>query len=124
MQNKQNHTSRAKLFLPFDSLKGFRDYLKCKERVVVDKKQLSSDACEVLDRKLQQIQKGQMVKIVYYDQQEYVKVEGMVSKFDPEYLRLIQIVDKVINIHDIIEINSEEWRSCNDLAGENGKLFL
>ena len=48
MQNKQNHTSRAKLFLPFDSLKGFRDYLKCKERVVVDKKQLSSDACEVL----------------------------------------------------------------------------
>ena len=52
MQNKQNHTSRAKLFLPFDSLKGFRDYLKCKERVVVDKKQLSSDACEVLDRKL------------------------------------------------------------------------
>ena len=64
-----------KLFLPFDSLKGFRDYLKCKERVVVDKKQLSSDACEVLDRKLQQIQKGQMVKIVYYDQQEYVEVE-------------------------------------------------
>ena len=47
MQNKQNHTSRAKLFLPFDSLKGFRDYLKCKERVVVDKKQLSSDACEI-----------------------------------------------------------------------------
>ena len=48
MQNKQNHTSRAKLFLPFDSLKGFRDYLKCKERVVVDKKQLSSDACEAV----------------------------------------------------------------------------
>ena len=65
MQNEQNHANRAKLFLPFDSLKGFRDYLKCKERVVVDRKQLSSDACEELNRKLQKIQKGQMVKIIY-----------------------------------------------------------
>ena len=55
MQNKQNHTSRAKLFLPFDSLKGFRDYLKCKERVVVDKKQLSSDACEVNYRRFKRV---------------------------------------------------------------------
>lgn len=113
MQNKQNHTSRAKLFLPFDSLKGFRDYLKCKERVVVDKKELSSDACEVLDRKLQQIQKGQMVKIVYYDQQEYVEVEGLVSKFDPEYLHIIQIVDKVIHFRDIIEIQAENLKNIS-----------
>ena len=124
MRNEQKHAARAKIFLPFDTRKGFRDYLKCKERVVVDRKRLSSDACEILNRKLQQVKLGQIVEIIYYDQQEYVKVEGMVSKFDPEYLRLIQIVDKVINIHDIIEINSEEWRSCNDLAGENGKLFL
>ena len=111
MQNEQNHANRAKLFLPFDSLKGFRDYLKCKERVVVDRKQLSSDACEELNRKLQKIQKGQMVKIIYYDQQDYVELEEMVSRFDPEYLHIIQIVDKVIHIRDIIEIDTEDLKN-------------
>ena len=113
MRNEQKHAARAKLFLPFDTLKGFRDYLKCKERVVVDRKRLSSDACEILNRKLQQVKLGQIVEIIYYDQQEYVEVKGLVSKFDPEYLHIIQIVDKVIHFRDIIEIQAENLKNIS-----------
>lgn len=52
-----------------------------------------------------------MVKIIYYDQQDYVELEGMVSRFDPEYLHIIQIVDKVIHIRDIIEIDTEDLKN-------------
>ena len=75
MQNKQNHTSRAKL--------------------------------------LQQIQKPQMFKIEYYEQQEYEELKGLVSKFDPEYLHIIQIVDKVIHFRDIIEIQAENLKNIS-----------
>ena len=54
MQNEQK-AERAKQFLPFDSLKGFRDCLKQKERVIVARKQLSQDDCEVLNQNLNRI---------------------------------------------------------------------
>lgn len=38
MQNKADKAMRAKQFLPFESLKGFHEYLKSKERIVVEKK--------------------------------------------------------------------------------------
>lgn len=104
MQNKEEKAERAKLFLPFDSLKGFREYLKKKERVVVEQKQLSNDALEQLDRSLQQIIAGRIIKVVYYDEEEYVELVGMVVKIDTEYTKTIQIVDKTIQIKNIIEI--------------------
>lgn len=107
MQNKE-HAERAKIFLPFDSLKGFRECLKSKERIVVERKELSEDACEELNRKLQQVKKGSMIKIVYYDQGEYVRLKGMVSRIDVDYLHILQIVDKVVHIRDIVEMALEE----------------
>lgn len=108
MQNNHEKAERAKIFLPFDSLKGYRDIIKSKERVVVKRKLLSEDDCEVLDRKLRQVKKGMMIKIVYYDQMDYVEVQGMVSMIDTENQRVLQIVDKRINIKDIIELQGAE----------------
>ncbi|MEG0275612.1 MAG: hypothetical protein RR630_01140 [Coprobacillus sp.] len=106
MQNKQDKSERAKIFLSFDALKGFREYLKCKERIVVDKKLLSQDRCYELDWQIHQVEVGKMIKIVYYDKEEYVSKEGMVTKLDLE-LGKIRIVDQVINVKDIIEIQGE-----------------
>ncbi len=102
MQN--NHADRAKLFLSFDALKGFRTFLNKKERVVVDRKLLMSDSCDELDWKLHQVQVGKMIKIIYYDKGEYVALEGMVTKIDVEINKQIKIVDKLIQVQDIIEI--------------------
>lgn len=102
MQNK--HVSRAKLFLSFDSLKGFKNYLKEKERIVVEEKELAQDSLDLLDYKIHQIKKGDMVKIIYYDQMAYIQKEGKVAKIDLEYAKTIQIVDSVIPLKDIVFI--------------------
>lgn len=104
MQNK-NHVERAKLFLSFDALKGFRSYIKEKERVVVQKPSLSEDDYFNLDRKIHYIKKGMVITIVYYDKGEYIKLTGMVAKIDLDYSRSIRIVNDVISLKNIIEIN-------------------
>lgn len=111
MPNRNKKAERAKQFLPFDALKGFREALKAKERVIVKKRQLSEDDYEVLNRRIQQIQSGGLIKITYYDQSNYVEVHGMVLKVDLEYSKTIQIVDTLIPIKDIIDISGE---SIND----------
>ena len=40
-------------------------------------------------------------------------MKGLVSKFDPEYLHIIQIVDKVIHFRDIIEIQAENLKNIS-----------
>ena len=52
------HAARARLFLPFDSLKGFREYLAEKEQPQESKKMLSEDDCERIDHLLRQLAPG------------------------------------------------------------------
>ena len=49
------HAARARLFLPFDSLKGFREYLAEKEQSQKSKKMLSEEDCERIDHLLRQL---------------------------------------------------------------------
>lgn len=65
MANQQK-ADRAKLFLPFDALKGFREALAEKERIVVPKTELSEDRKEELDRLLHQIKPGDIITVVYF----------------------------------------------------------
>lgn len=107
MQNK-SHAARAKLFLSFDALKGFREFIKDKERVVVQKPMLSEDDYLVLDRKIHYIKKGMIITLVYYDKGDYVKLTGMVAKIDLDYSKSIRIVNDVISLKNIIEIHCED----------------
>ena len=102
----QNNTKieRAKLFAPFDSLKGLFEKINEKERIIVDKKDLCIDALDELDWKIKQIKAGEMIKIIYYDQDDYVSLEGMVSQIDLEYTKTLQIVKKKIALDKIIKI--------------------
>ena len=108
MQNKADKAMRAKQFLPFESLKGFHEYLKNKERVVVERKQLSNDEYEELNRKIKQVEKGMMIKVVYYEGKQAIEVEGMVTKIDLEFTKTVKIVDKSILIKDIVEISGKD----------------
>lgn len=94
---------RAYIFQAFDALKGFRELLREKERIVVEKRELSEDDLEILNRKIHQIQKGDMLQIVYYDEKEYVQKTGIISKidFDQKY---IQMVKEKIALDCIVEI--------------------
>lgn len=94
---------RAKIFLPFDALKGFREALKEKERVIVPKIELTEEETDKLSRLLLLIKKRMMVKIVYFKDGEYLELIGLVSKNDFVYKK-ITIIETVIKYIDILKI--------------------
>lgn len=104
MANKNDYASRAKIFVPFDALKGYREALKEKEKVVVDKIELSNEMIEYISKVLYKIEKGNMVKIVYYEKNEYIEITGLVSKIDYQS-EFIVVVKKKILWNNIYRIN-------------------
>ena len=98
---------RARQFLPFDALKGYKEAIVEKQRVIVSKKDLSEDDAKILDYKLNQVDVGMMIKVIYYCENNYVLLEGMVSKIDYTY-QLLKIVTKEISFTDILDIKSDE----------------
>lgn len=103
---KMDRAERAKQFLPFDALKGFRETLAQKERIVVEKVELSEEYREELDRRMQQVLKNDIITVVYFHDGEYVQVTGMVSRLDVTS-RIIKIVNTKISFEDIYEIRWE-----------------
>lgn len=95
--------NRAKQFVPFAAVKGFEEALRAKERIVVEKIELSDERKAELDFKLRQIKKRDIITVVYFDKDEYVKVEGMVSRFDTD-ARVLKVVNTKINFDDIYNI--------------------
>ena len=96
-------SDRARQFLPFDALKGFKDLIKEVERVKVNKKELTEENIERLSKTILSLEKGMMVKVIYFEQDDYLKLEGIVSKIDITN-RFIMIVKKRISLDDIFEI--------------------
>lgn len=96
-------SDRARQFLPFDALKGFKELVKEVERIKVSKKELTEEDIEKLSKTILSLEKGMMVKVIYFEQDEYLKLEGIVSKIDITN-RFIMIVKKRISLDDILEI--------------------
>ena len=101
----QTKADRAKIFMPFDAVKGFREALAEKERIVVPKIELSEERKEELDRRLRMIHTGDIVTVIYFHNGEYVKLTGMVSKFSPSG-RMLSIVNTRICFDDIRELEN------------------
>ena len=97
---KMDKANRAKQFMPFDALTGFREAIKEKERIRVQKRELSEEEKEELDYNLKQIKKLDMIKVEYYDNEEYVRITGVVTNID-ETNRVLKVVDTRISIDDI-----------------------
>lgn len=102
VKSKKN-ADRAKIFLPFDALKGFREALKEKEKVIVSKIELTEEETDKLSRLLLQIKKRMMVKIVYFKDGEYLELTGLVSSNDFVYKKIV-IIETVIKYTDILKI--------------------
>ena len=90
--------SRAKQFLPFDALSGFKEALKEKEIKKEAKIELSEDSLQELENKLNELEKGSIIKLTYYKNNRYVETIGIITKID--YLR-----KKIILSHDAEDEN-------------------
>ncbi len=94
---------RAKQFMPFAALKGYEEALRQKEKIVVEKIELSEEMKEELDRQFRMIQKNDMVSVVYYAEREYLQITGMVTKVDAD-ARVIRVVNTKIRFEDIYRV--------------------
>lgn len=103
---KMDRSNRAKQFMPFDALKGFREALREKEKIVVAKRELSEEQKEELDYKLRQIRKMDMVTVEYFQNGEYVQITGVVTRID-ESSRVLKVVNKKIAFDTISDLQME-----------------
>ena len=93
--------------MPFDALKGFKEALREKEKVIIPKKELTNYDVEKLNYKFSQIKKGKIVKVIYYNGEDYLEVEGIISKIDFD-LKFLMIVKTKINFDDIYDIHGKD----------------
>ena len=97
---------RGNQYQPFSALKGFNEKLREREKVRCDKKVLSEEKLEELNRKMNNISKGDFVIIIYYNKDSYEETKGIVTSID--YVnKNIKIDTLKISFYDIYDINRE-----------------
>ena len=94
---------RARIFMPFDAITGFKEALKEKEKEHIARKELSDEVNEELSMKIKAMDINKIIEITYYDGDKYTKVKGKVNKIDKLNRRMI-IDSKEINLFDVIGI--------------------
>lgn len=104
MNQKKENIKRARLFTMFNPYKGFKELLKEKERKIVPKIELSEDDLYELDWKIKSIRQGAAIKIIYRNKEDYIALQGTVTKIDLVYRKYIQIKNQIILIKDIVKI--------------------
>ncbi len=104
---KMSRENRAKQFMPFAALKGYEAALSEKEKIVVEKIELSEEMKEELDRKIKEIHRNDMVKVVYFHDEEYLEITGMVSRLDTD-ARILKVVNTKIEFDNIYKLEKAE----------------
>lgn len=102
-RRKMTMEERAKQFAPFAALKGYEEMIESAGVVVSERKTLSDERAEELSRRVVELKKGDMVKVVYYADGKYVTLTGMLSRLD-ETLRFLSVVKTTIKFDDIYDI--------------------
>ena len=96
-------SDRAGQFMPFAALRGFYDLIRERERVVVPKHEIAEDKAAELSEKMKLVERGMMIKVLYYSAGEYVSVEGIVSKIELDF-RKLTVVKTEIDLDDIWDV--------------------
>lgn len=104
---KMSREDRAKQFMPFAALKGYEEALRRREKIIVPRMELSEEYKEELDRKLRQVKKNDMITVIYFHKNEYLKQTGMVSRID-ETARVLCVVNNKILFDDIFDVSGEK----------------
>lgn len=106
---KMSPADRAKQFMPFAALKGYEEALRKREKIVVEEPHLSEEMKAELDRKMQQIQRNDIVTVVYFKDGEYLEITGMVTRLDID-ARILKVVNTKIPFRDIYKLESEKFK--------------
>lgn len=99
-------SQRAKIFAPFDALRGFSAALRAKEKIRRPRRLLLEDKLEELNAKALALKKGDYVSILYYSNDDYLTVSGFLSEIDL-ISRIFVVAGKEIGFDDIYELEAE-----------------
>lgn len=102
-RGKMAQSDRAKQFMPFDALKGFREALREKERIMVPKRDLSEEQKEELNLKLCQVKKNDRIVVEYFQNGEYVRARGRVTRLDI-IGKILTVADTEVSFSDISDV--------------------
>ena len=96
---------RAKQFMPFDALRGLKEAIAAKERVIEPRRYPSEDTIAEINATLLGLHKGQIITVVYYGiyEQVYLQLTGPVTKVD-SYWQNIQIGNTTIEFPEIDQL--------------------
>lgn len=75
-----NNPNRASLFNSFDALNGFQELIGEQEKEKQMPKILLDDMINIIDLNLRKIKKGDKVEVVFYQENDYHKLTGLVNK--------------------------------------------
>ena len=117
MRNKRREpmpvSERAKQFMPFAAVKGLEEALAAKEKKKVPKRELSEEMIQKLDETLQRVQIGSLITVVYYDNEEYLQLTGILARLDV-YHGYLQVVTTKIRFEDVYELLIEDEKKIEE----------
>ena len=96
--------NRAKLFNPFDALKGLQEALRLQEKMFEDKMQISYYLEESLNSKISSLKEKDNVIVKHYHDLEYIETSGIIKKIDL-IEKYIYLLNTKISFDDIIDID-------------------
>lgn len=96
---------RAKQFMAFDALKGFKEAIAAKERFTEPRRELSDTRIQEINKKLTELTPGQLTSVVFYDELEenYLQITGSVKKIDYR-CDILRIGETAIDFQEIYEL--------------------
>ena len=99
----QNNIDRAKLFMPFDALKGLKEEIGKREVLKDSRKVLSYEQDMELDNIIRKLKKNDLVRVKYYSELNYIETIDKIKKIDIIYNKII-LLNTIISFDNIIEI--------------------
>lgn len=119
---KMDLSNRAKIFAPFDALRGFNFAVMATEaeKALLPRVELSEDSQQELNQKLSQLRTGETVTVCYFARERqvgdlelgyYHSKTGQVQGID-EYIGALILADCFIPIADIRDLLVEDGDGC------------
>lgn len=102
-KGKMPVSERAKQFAPFSALRGLNQALSRVEKVREPRRELTDDRIEQINRALNRISPGDIVTLVYYEDEEYLQLTGPLTKLD-EVGRAVRLGEKSVPIDDLYDV--------------------
>ena len=100
---KMSRAERARQFMPFAALRGFEDLIARQERIYTPRRELSEEEAERLSDRLAALERGTVIRALYYDGEAYVTMEGAISEVDTVF-RSLRIIKTRIPFEDLLKI--------------------